>query len=79
MKNIKEGKIITCPHCKGKRGNIQLLYYWVKCYLCEGVGKIMINKILKVDKKNGDVRCKFTINKNNGNCPNLVTKTDWLI
>jgi len=75
---MEAGDIIICPHCKGKKGKMQLLYYWIKCYLCEGVGKMTINKIVKIDKKHGDIKATFTVNPNNSNCPRLITKTEWL-
>ncbi len=78
MSKIKEGSTIECPYCKGKKGKTVLLYYWVNCYLCLGVGKIRIDKIIKIDEKRGDIKATFTVNTNNGNCPRLVTKTDWI-
>jgi RecJ-like exonuclease len=74
---MKAGDEIICPHCKGEKGKTQLLYYWIKCYLCEGVGKMTINEIVRIDK-NGDTKAKFTINLNNNCVPRLNTKIEWL-
>ncbi len=76
MKNIKAGQEIKCPHCKGKGGKTELLYYWIKCYLCLGVGKMTINKIIEKDAKHGDIKCEFTVYKN---YDRAITQKAWLI
>lgn len=83
MKTPKIGSIIECPHCKGGKGKIVLLYYWIKCYLCEGTGEMKIDKIVKVDEKHGDIKATFSLNKGQECDWNysamLRQKTEWLI
>lgn len=73
---FRVGSTVTCPHCQGKKGKTVLLYYWVKCHLCLGIGKFKIEEIVRYDKMRGDTKAKISINTMYYGRPTV--KTDWL-
>jgi DnaJ-class molecular chaperone len=73
---LRAGQTIDCPHCKGKGGKTELLYYWVPCYLCHGHKKIKIEKIIQEDNRHGDVKAEISFPTS---CGTKQNETNWLI